>query len=85
MMVLRWLLQLLIGVLLVRVVWGFVAGLVRGATEPKQRSGGRAVALVRDPVCGTFIEPARAIEARVGSTIHYFCSESCRARFRQTA
>ncbi len=84
-MVLGWLLRLLIGVLLVRVVWGFVAGLIRGATEPKQRSGGRAVALVRDPVCGTFLEPARAIEARVGSTIHYFCSESCRARFRQTA
>ncbi len=84
-MVLGWLLRLLIGVLLVRLMWGFVAGLLRGATEPRRRSGGRSVALVRDPVCGTFIEPARAIEARVGSTMHYFCSESCRARFRRTA
>lgn len=84
-MVLGWLLRLLIGVLLIRVVWGFVAGLLRGAAEPKRRSGERAVALVRDPVCGTFIEPARAIEARVGATVHYFCSESCRAQFRRSA
>ena len=76
-------LRLLIAALIIRLVWWLIARQMRGSAEPRPRGGSRSVALVRDPVCGTFVEPARALEARVGSTVHYFCSESCRSRFRQ--
>ena len=78
-------LRLLIAALVLRLVWWLIARQMRGSPAPRPRAGSRSVALVRDPVCGTFVEPARAIEARVGSTVHYFCSESCRAQFRRQA
>ena len=80
-------LRLLIVALVIRLVWWFVIRQVRGsaASEPRARTRARSVALVRDPVCGTFVEPARAIEARIGSNVHYFCSESCRSQFRTGA
>ena len=80
-------LRLLIAALVIRFVWWLIARQMRAPAQPGpgSRPRGRSVALVRDPVCGTFLEPARAIEARVGSTVHYFCSESCRAQFRRGA
>ena len=81
-------LRLLIVALVIRLVWWLLARLMHSggaAPRPRTRAGARAVALARDPNCGTFVEPARAIEARVGSTVHYFCSESCRSEFRQKA
>lgn len=78
-------LRLLIAALVIRFVWWLIARQMRGPAEPGPRPRGRSVALVRDPVCGTFVEPARAIEMRVGSTVHYFCSESCRSEFRRSA
>ena len=78
-------LRLLIAALVIRLVWWLIARQMHGAAEARPRARGRSVALVRDPVCGTFVEPARAIEARVDSTVHYFCSESCRSQFRQGA
>ncbi|MCY4659389.1 MAG: hypothetical protein OXF93_06205 [Acidobacteria bacterium] len=75
-------LRLLIAALVIRLVWWFVVRQMRGSSEARPRARGRSVALVRDPVCGTFVEPARAVEARVGSTVHYFCSENCRSQFR---
>lgn len=78
-------LRLLIVLLVIRLVWWFIARQLQGAARPRPREGARSVPLVRDPVCGTFVEPARAIEARVGSTVYYFCSESCRSQFRRGA
>ncbi len=78
-------LRLLIAALVIRLVWWFIARQMRGSAPAPPRARGRSVALVRDPVCGTYVEPARAVEARVGSTVHYFCSESCRSQFRQGA
>ncbi|MCY3844888.1 MAG: hypothetical protein OXH69_15260 [Acidobacteria bacterium] len=78
-------LRLLIAALVIRLVWWLIARQLRAPAQPGPRARGRSVALVRDPVCGTFVEPARAIEARVGSTVHYFCSESCRSEFRRRA
>ena len=78
-------LRLLIAALVIRLVWWFVIRQLRGSAAAEPRARARSVALVRDPVCGTFVEPARAIEARVGSSVHYFCSESCRSQFRPGA
>ena len=81
-MLLGWLLRLLLAVLVIRLMWHFVAGVFAGA-RPKPAE--RSVALVRDPVCGTYIEPARALSSRAGSTTHYFCSERCQQAFLETA
>ena len=78
-------LRLLIAALVIRLVWWLLVRQMRGSVAAKPRASARSVPLVRDPVCGTFVEPARAIEARDGSTVHYFCSESCRSQFRQSA
>ena len=38
----------------------------------------QSVGLVRDPVCGTFILPSKALTSGSGSNTRYFCSEKCR-------
>jgi len=84
---LGWILRLLIAALLIRAVWGFISGVIRGVSAPRQQGSRekRGISLARDPVCGTFVEPARALQAREGSTVHYFCSEDCRQSFRRSA
>ena len=80
-----WLVRLLIAVLIIRALWGFFHGIFSGASEPRRRktSGGadRSLPLARDPVCGTFVQQSRALEARAGGQVHYFCSEKCRRTF----
>lgn len=75
---------LLWGILLalaLRAVSRFVRGLLDGAgyrrDVPGQSRSGTAVGLVRDPVCGTFVVPGRALTAGTGSGTRYFCSERC--------
>ena len=81
-MLLGWVIRLLVVVLLVRAVWNFVSGVFAGAAEPRKVSPGNRLQLVRDPVCGIYIDPSRALSERVGATVHYFCSEDCRQSFR---
>jgi YHS domain-containing protein len=58
-------------------------GRARGRGAPD--SGGKAVKLVRDPVCGTHIAPSASLSLAAHGTTVYFCSEACRDRFRKTA
>ena len=37
--------------------------------------------LVRDPVCGVFVVPSKALTSGSGSQTRYFCSEKCRAEW----
>jgi YHS domain-containing protein len=37
--------------------------------------------LVKDPVCGTYVEISGSISVRDGDTAHYFCGHDCRDRF----
>ena len=63
-------------------LWG---GIVEGLTgEPRTRSHvpQRGVQMVRDPVCGTFIVPDRALMLSVGRQQLYFCSPACRDKYR---
>ena len=83
-MVFGWIIRLLVVLLLVRLVWKFLGGVVEGAVRrQRQVPPARGVPLVRDPVCGTYVEPARALTLRRKGEMHYFCSESCRMAFRQ--
>lgn len=78
--------RLLIILLLVRLVWRFVAGVLTGLAEPRGRMpGNQAVPLVRDPVCGTFVVPARALPLSDGRSTVYFCSERCRDLYSSRA
>ena len=47
-----------------------------------RRDGGiSTVGLVRDPVCGTFVMPSRALTSGSGPNTRYFCSEKCRREY----
>ena len=50
-----------------------------GPRPPSVPSGGE---LKKDPVCGTFISPATAIQKKVGGETYYFCSTACRDKFK---
>ena len=89
-MLLGWVIRVLVMALILRAVVSFVRGLtsgVKGSRPAASGDGGppRSVPLVKDPVCGTYVEPSHAVSTRTGSTVHYFCSETCRRTFRQSA
>jgi YHS domain-containing protein len=85
---------ILLFVLLLAVAWAFWR-FVDGVIDtfgglPKNRgrrgrSAGPAVKLVRDPVCGTWVDPSASLALQVVGTTHYFCSDVCRDQFRRTA
>jgi uncharacterized protein len=77
-------LLLLVMVLLVaralrRLFGGVVQGMSAGRPAPPPDRG---VRMVRDPVCGTFIVPSRALVVNDRGTARYFCSEKCRDAYR---
>ncbi|WP_461209590.1 transcriptional regulator [Desulfocurvus sp. DL9XJH121] len=37
--------------------------------------------MVKDPVCGTFVEKDTSIRVREGEKVHCFCSYECRDKF----
>jgi YHS domain-containing protein len=70
-----------------RMLWRLVDGAIEGYTgrPPAGRSGGvpaRGVQMVRDPVCGTFVVPDRAVSLVEGRGQVYFCSDRCRDAYR---
>ena len=76
-----WLLRFLLGLLVVWVVWRLLSRMVDGAAGPRRVPPQRAVPLVRDPVCGTFVDQSRALTTKRGGAVHYFCSEGCRREY----
>jgi len=83
---LRVLLVMLIVFLVSRAVWRLLEGIVEGASGGRSRSGNRApdrgVAMVRDPVCGTFVLPGSAVTLVEGRACLYFCFDTCRDKYR---
>ena len=63
--------------ILLRVAWSLLKGVLAGLGYQRQR-GADTVGLVRDPVCGTFVMPSRALTSGSGANTRYFCSEKCR-------
>ncbi|PYR34716.1 MAG: hypothetical protein DMF90_16210 [Acidobacteria bacterium] len=80
----RALLFFVLFVLLVRALSQLWRGLVQGIQGPQGRPSvpTRGVQMIRDPVCGTFVVPARAVMLSVGRERLYFCSDSCRDAYR---
>jgi len=82
----RVLVFLLVSILLSRWFWHLVAafreglrGQPPGSTAPPPQ---QAVQMARDPVCGTFVIPERAVSLSVGRERIYFCSDACRDKYR---
>jgi len=83
-MALGWIVRFLVVMVLMRLAWKFLAGLAQGApARPAQVRPAKAVSLVRDPACGTYIDRSRAMTLGYKGETHYFCSEDCRANFKQ--
>lgn len=80
-----WLVRLLIAALVIRLIWGLVASILSAASGPRQVRRTRSMQLVRDPVCGTYIQQSRALEVHTCGKTHYFCSEGCRQKFGRRA
>jgi YHS domain-containing protein len=79
--VLRAILEAIVLLLVVRAAWKVLGGIftiTAGARRTTATGEPRAVKLVRDPVCGTYVSPDSAIS----DGGNYFCSEKCRAEYR---
>jgi len=61
-----------------RAVWRLIYGIAEGLSGPRDPKSPSAVALARDPVCGTYVVPSRALTSGSGDELRFFCSERCR-------
>jgi YHS domain-containing protein len=80
----RFVLLLILSVVVARAFWRVVDGVVEGLGGRPGSTGvpDRGVQMVRDPVCGTFVVPDRAVTITVGRQRLYFCSDSCCDKYR---
>lgn len=89
----RYVLFLILFILVARVFWRIVDNVIEAASgqPPGSRRGStnvpQSVPMVRDPVCGTFVLPDRAVSLVSGRDRLYFCSAACRDKYqaRRTA
>jgi YHS domain-containing protein len=65
-------------VLFVRSLSRLLRGVIEGAGYTRAPSPQRGVGLVRDPVCGVFVVPGKALTSGTGAATRHFCSEKCR-------
>ena len=81
-----WILRIIIILIILRLLWRMIMGPMR---RPRAERGARgkkgSLPLVRDPVCGTYLLPDRAIKEGSGDQTLYFCSETCRAKYHDGA
>jgi YHS domain-containing protein len=77
----RLLLFVILALVIARVLWRLVGGVLQGMGYQPADGMRQSVGLVRDPVCGTFIVPSRALTSGSGSETRYFCSEQCRESY----
>jgi YHS domain-containing protein len=77
-----WVLRLLLLLIVIRIVWRFIAGVMDGLNPRTQGSTRKkSVPLVKDPVCGTYVVRDRALTLDAGKETQYFCSETCRDEY----
>jgi uncharacterized protein len=63
-------------------LWGGIMEGLTGEPRTRGRVPQRGVQMVRDPVCGTYVVPDRALMLSVGRQQVYFCSTACRDKYR---
>jgi len=80
------LLRLILLLFIIRAVLMLVRGVMQGMSGQAgaaSRGPRQSVQLMRDPVCGVYVSPSKAITEQSGVGIAYFCSERCRQAWRQ--
>ena len=78
------LLEIIVLLLVIRAAWRMVGSMIKvsAGTRRTDASGEpRAVKLVRDPVCGTYV----SADSAISDGKNYFCSEKCRDEYRSHA
>jgi YHS domain-containing protein len=81
----RFVLILALSIVLSRMFWRLVDSFMQGLSgrEPRRpQTPQRAVPMARDPVCGTFVVPERAVSLVDGRGRLFFCSAACRDTYR---
>ncbi len=84
----RIVLLLVLFIVIARAFWRVVDNVIEAATGEPRRGGGvptQGMAMVRDPICGTFVVRERAVSLTDGATRVYFCSDACRDQYRARA
>ncbi len=81
---LGWTIRLLLLFFILRAILRLARGIMDGLNPPRDRHPA-AVPLARDPVCGTFVVPSKALTAGSGADLRYFCSENCRRKYEMNA
>jgi YHS domain-containing protein len=83
---------LLLFVLLFAVAWAFsrfVSGVIDTfggrSTKDARRHDPAPVKLVRDPSCGTWVDPKASLAVQAGGSVFHFCSPKCRDEFKRSA
>ena len=82
---LRVVLLLALSVIVSRMFWRIVGSFMEGVTggrHGERHVPHRGVHMVRDPVCGTFVLPDRAVTLADGGSRLFFCSNACRDKYR---
>jgi hypothetical protein len=84
-------LLLILFVVIAKMFWRFIDGVVSGATGGAPQAGKRggprggppaSVKMTQCPVCGTYVVPGKAISIVSGGTPLYFDTEKCRAEYQ---
>jgi YHS domain-containing protein len=81
---LRVILLALLILVIARAFWRVMEGVIEAAGSGGRSARGRttpSVRLQRDPICGTYVSPARALAHTTGATTLYFCSDRCRDEY----
>jgi YHS domain-containing protein len=72
-------------IIFARAFWRLIDGVLDGIHGRPRTTGGPhrgGVQMVRDPVCGTFVLPDRALMLTDGRQPVFFCSTTCRDKYR---
>jgi YHS domain-containing protein len=75
-----WILKLILLILVIRAVMRLARGIAAGIRSAT--SVPRPVALVRDPICGTFVSPSTSPSFGSGAEMRFFCSDTCRRAYQ---
>jgi YHS domain-containing protein len=82
-MLVRYVLLIILIAIVARAFWRVVDGIVEGIGGRRQpRVPEHGVHMVRDPVCGTFVVPERALTLLDNRQRLFFCSPACRDKYR---
>ena len=79
---LRLALLIILFIFIARAFWRVVDGVLDGlGVRPRADRQGSSVHMARDPVCGTYVIPDRAVTLSDGARRISFCSAACRDKY----